>query len=44
MEILDRNKVLDYMCEHYEMLHTQGRQWLLEEMEDFISLRKEIRK
>lgn len=33
--------VLDYLADHYEVLHTQSRQWLLEDIDDFIKLRKE---
>ena len=33
--------VLDYLSEHYEVLHTQSRQWLMEDIEEFIKLRKE---
>ena len=40
-EILARYGVLDYLADHYEVLHTQSRQWLLEDIDDFINLRKE---
>lgn len=40
-EILARYGVLDYLADHYEVLHTQSRQWLLEDIDDFIKLRKE---
>lgn len=33
--------LLDYLSEHYEVLHTQSRQWLMEDIEEFIKLRKE---
>lgn len=32
--------VTDYLCECYEPLHTQGRQWLMEEIDEFIEIRK----
>lgn len=38
---LDRYGVLDYLADNYEVLHTQGHQWLLEEMDDFINKRKQ---
>ena len=38
--ILEKYGVLDYLAEHYEMLHTQSRQWLMEEINEFIALRK----
>ena len=41
MRQLDEYKVLDYLGEHYEVLHTQSRQWLLEDIDEFIKLRKE---
>lgn len=40
-EVLARYGVLDYLADHYEVLHTQSRQWLLEDIDDFIKLRKE---
>lgn len=40
-EILARYGVLDYLVDHYEVLHTQSRQWILEDIDDFIKLRKE---
>ena len=41
MHLLDQYGVLDYLSEHYEILHTQSRQWLLEDIDEFIKLRKE---
>lgn len=32
--------VTDYLCECFEPLHTQGRQWLIEEIDEFIEIRK----
>ena len=32
--------VLDYLEEFYEPLHTQSRQWILEDIDNFIKLRK----
>lgn len=40
MLLLDKYKVFDYLSEHYEVLHTQGRQWLMEEIDEFIRIRK----
>lgn len=40
MDVLERYGVLDYLAEHYEMLHTQSRQWLMEDIEEYISLRR----
>lgn len=41
MRQLVEHNVLDYLSEHYEVLHTQSRQWLMEDIEEFIKLRKE---
>ena len=32
--------VLEYLEEHFEPLHSQSRQWILEDIEEFINLRK----
>lgn len=31
----------EYLSEFYEPLHTQGRQWLIEEIDEFINIRKD---
>lgn len=41
MQTLDNYGVLEYLSEHYEPLHTQSRQWLLAEIDEFIKIRKE---
>lgn len=41
MHELDRYGVLDYMEEYFEVLHTQSCQWLLDDIDDFIRIRKE---
>ncbi len=41
MRTLDSYHVLDYLSDHYEVLHTQSRQWILEDIDEFIKLRKE---
>ena len=41
MHQLDRYGVLDYLSKHYEILHTQNYQWILEDIDEFIRLRKE---
>lgn len=33
--------VTDYLCQCFEPLHTQGRQWLMDEIDEFIKIRKE---
>jgi hypothetical protein len=32
--------VLEYLEEHFEPLHSQSHQWILEDIEEFINLRK----
>ena len=31
--------VLEYLAEHWEVLHTQGRQWIIEDIDEFIKAR-----
>lgn len=40
MRELSEYGVLDYLEEFYEPLHTQSRQWILEDIDNFIKLRK----
>ncbi|MCH5312392.1 MAG: DUF3791 domain-containing protein [Prevotella sp.] len=37
---LNKYGVLDYLEEHFDVLHTQSRQWLLEDIDEYINLRK----
>lgn len=39
-EVFGRYGVLEYLEENFEALHSQSRQWLLEDIEEFISHRK----
>lgn len=41
MNLFERYNVLPYLSDNFEVLHTQSRQWLLEEIEDYIAKRKE---
>ncbi len=41
LDLFTRYGVVDYLSEFYETLHTQGRQWLLEDIDEFIEIRKE---
>lgn len=41
MRRLDRHSVLDYLAEHFDVLHTQSRQWILADIEEYINIRKE---
>ena len=40
LTLLDNYKVLDYLAENYEALHTQSYQWILEDIDEFINNRK----
>lgn len=32
--------VLQYLAEHFDVLHTQSKQWLLSDIDEFIQIRK----
>lgn len=36
-DLFKKSGVADYLFENYDVLHSQSRQWLLEEIDDFIS-------
>ncbi len=38
--LFERYGVLPYLEENFEVLHTQGHQWLMEEIDELISKRK----
>lgn len=40
LDLFSKYNVTDYLCECFEPLHTQGRQWLIEEIDEFIEHRK----
>lgn len=37
MRTLSQHGVLDYLSAHYDVLHTQGHRWLLEEMDELMT-------
>lgn len=39
--LLNRYGVLEYLKEHFDVLHTQSKQWLLADIDEYITLRKE---
>lgn len=41
MDLFDKYGVIEYLSDNFEILHTQSRQWLLEEIDDFIQQKKE---
>ena len=40
LSLLNSYGVLEYLNEHYEILHTQSRQWIMADIDEFIQLRK----
>ena len=41
MSFLDSYGVLDYLAENHETLHTQSHRWILEDMDEYINIRKQ---
>lgn len=41
-QLLQGYGVLEYLKEHFEVLHTQSEQWFLADIDEFIKLRKEV--
>ena len=40
MALFSEYGVLDYLMEHFEILHTQSHQWIIEDIDEFIKERK----
>lgn len=40
LDLFSQYGVTDYLSTCFESLHTQGRQWLIEEIDEFIDIRK----
>lgn len=43
IKIFDDYRIVEYLTENFEILHTQNHHWLLEEISEQIRLRKETR-
>ena len=41
LDLFSKYGLVDYLSEYYDVLHTQGRQWLIEEIDEYIEIRKE---
>lgn len=41
VSLFDQYEILPYLEENFEVLHTQGYQWLMEEIDELIRTRKE---
>ena len=40
--IFSKHGVFDYLKDYFEVLHTQSRQWIVADIEEFINDRKKI--
>ncbi len=40
IDLFSQYGVTDYLSKCFEPLHTQGRQWLIEEIDEFMNIRK----
>lgn len=40
VQVLKLYGVLEYLAEHFDVLHTQSTQWLLADIDEFIQIRK----
>lgn len=40
LDLFTKYGLTEYLSEFYEPLHTQGHQWLIEEIDEFINIRK----
>ncbi len=40
VDLLEQYGIAEHFCQFYEVLHTQGGQWLMEEIDEMISRRK----
>lgn len=40
LDLFSQYGVTDYLSRFYDTLHTQGRQWLIEDIDEFIDTRK----
>ena len=40
LDLFSKYGLVDYFSECYDVLHTQGRQWLIEEIDEYIEIRK----
>lgn len=41
VQVLKLYGVLEYLAEHFDVLHTQSKQWLLADIDEFIDIRKD---
>lgn len=41
IDLFNKYGVIDYLIKCFEPLHTQGRRWLIEEIDEFIHIRRQ---
>ena len=41
MELFEKEGVSDYLAKHFDVLHTQGTQWIMQEIDDYIINRQQ---
>ena len=40
LDLFSKYGLVDYLSEYYDVLHPQGRHWLIEEIDEYIEIRK----
>lgn len=40
LNLFSKYGLVDYLSKFYDVLHTQGRQWLIDEIDEYIDIRK----
>ena len=40
LDLFSKYGLVDYLSEFYDVLHTQGRHWLIEEIDEYIEIRR----
>ena len=40
LKLFDKNGITDYLAKHYDVLHTQGAAWLMNDIDEHIKDRK----
>lgn len=44
LDLFSKYGVVDYLCKCFESLHTQSKQWLIDEIDEFITARRKQEK
>ncbi len=40
LDLFSKYGLVDYLSDYYDVLHTQGRQWLIAEIDEYIEIRR----